>query len=43
MDVADVLYANDMPLPPNTRRVDSGNFAVVTVLRTRGTEDGAEA
>ena len=45
MDVADVLHANDMVLPPNTRRVDAGNFALVTVLRTRGTvdEDGAES
>lgn len=43
MDVADVLHANDMPLPPNARRVDTGNFALVTVLRTRGTEDAAEA
>ena len=43
MDVADVLHANDMPLPPKTRRVDTGNFALVTVLRTRGTEDSAEA
>ena len=44
MDVADVLHANDLTLPPNTRRVDTGNFALVTVLRTRGTvEDEAEA
>lgn len=45
MDVADVLHADDVALPANTRRIDAGNFAVVTVLRTRGTvEDGtAEA
>ena len=43
MDVADVFHANDIPLPPNTRRMDASNFAVVTVLRTRGTaEDGTE-
>ncbi len=39
MDVADMLHADDVALPANTRRVDTGNFAVVTVLRTRGTVD----
>ena len=43
MDVADMLHANDMALPPNTRRVDEGNFALVTVLRTRAVEDEAGA
>ncbi len=43
MDVADVLHANDVALPPNTRRVDAGNFAIVTVLRTRGTVDEEDA
>jgi hypothetical protein len=43
MDVSDVLHADDMSLPPNTRRVDTGNFALVTVLRTRGTVEETEA